>query len=150
MKTALIIVVVVALLIPIALFVLAQKSKTIPELGLHDGRFQPCIYSTNCVNSMEQGEASIAPLQMNDVAQSWTRLPEILVDMGGQIEQQSDHYLWVTFSTKWFGFVDDMELLLDADNQLIHVRSASRVGRSDFGVNRERVEQLRIKMQGQR
>ena len=47
---------------------------------------------------------------------------------------------------KWFGFVDDLELLLDEPNNQLHLRAASRVGRSDFEVNRQRVEQLRLRL----
>jgi uncharacterized protein (DUF1499 family) len=52
-------------------------------------------------------------------------------------------YVRVECRSAVFGFVDDLELLLDAEARVIHVRSAARLGRSDFGVNRARVERLR-------
>jgi uncharacterized protein (DUF1499 family) len=53
------------------------------------------------------------------------------------------NYLYAEFRSKWMGFVDDVEFLSDAAAGVIHVRSASRLGRRDFGVNRQRVEALR-------
>ena len=52
-------------------------------------------------------------------------------------------YLYVQFTTRWLRFVDDVEFYAPADANLIHVRSASRVGRKDFGVNRARIEAIR-------
>ena len=62
---------------------------------------------------------------------------------GGTIQREESTYLWASFTSKRLRFVDDVELRVDADKHIIHVRSASRVGRSDFGVNRARVEMLR-------
>jgi uncharacterized protein (DUF1499 family) len=55
-------------------------------------------------------------------------------------------YLHVEIVSRIMGFVDDLEAVPDAAAGVIQVRSASRVGRSDFGVNRERVEALRAAM----
>ena len=66
--------------------------------------------------------------------------------MGGQIEQDTGAYLWAAFRSKGYRFVDDLECRMDIDSKVIHVRSASRVGHSDLGVNRKRVEALRSKM----
>ena len=63
--------------------------------------------------------------------------------MGGRIEAESDHYLAATFSSAIFGFVDDLEIRVDSSERVIHIRSASRVGHSDMGVNRKRTELLR-------
>jgi uncharacterized protein (DUF1499 family) len=65
--------------------------------------------------------------------------------MGGTIARQSDEYVWATFRTKVFRFVDDMEFRMAAEENTIHVRSASRVGYSDLGLNRRRMEELRSK-----
>jgi uncharacterized protein (DUF1499 family) len=62
---------------------------------------------------------------------------------GASIVIREDAYLYAEFRTPLLGFVDDVEFLLDADNQRIHVRSASRRGYSDFGTNRERVGAIR-------
>ncbi len=55
----------------------------------------------------------------------------------------ADNYLHVEFRSAFFRFVDDVEFLVDSETQIIHFRSASRVGDSDFGVNRDRMEQIR-------
>jgi uncharacterized protein (DUF1499 family) len=53
-------------------------------------------------------------------------------------------YLYAEYKSALMGYVDDVELLLDDKTRLVHVRSASRLGRSDFGVNRKRIEELRL------
>ena len=63
--------------------------------------------------------------------------------MGGSVVTESDGYLHATFQTRFFRFVDDVELRLEESEKVIHIRSASRVGGSDFGANRKRVEKLR-------
>jgi uncharacterized protein (DUF1499 family) len=58
----------------------------------------------------------------------------------------TDNYLYAEFTTPIMRFVDDVEFLLDKDAKVIHVRSASRLGESDLGVNRKRIETLRTKL----
>ena len=58
------------------------------------------------------------------------------------VRDQGDGYLYAQFTTRWMTFVDDLELWVDPVNNVVQVRSASRVGRKDFGVNRDRVERL--------
>jgi uncharacterized protein (DUF1499 family) len=79
---------------------------------------------------------------------AWERLKAALREMGGTIQEQSEQYIWVTFRTKIFRFVDDMEFRMAAEENAIHVRSASRVGYSDLGLNRRRVEDLRSRFNG--
>lgn len=55
-------------------------------------------------------------------------------------------YLYAEFTSKLMGFVDDTEFYLDARAGVIHVRSASRLGRRDFDVNRERIEHIRAQL----
>jgi uncharacterized protein (DUF1499 family) len=59
------------------------------------------------------------------------------------IVREESGYLYAEFRSKLLGYVDDLELLFDQDAGVLHVRSASRLGRRDFGVNRARVEKLR-------
>jgi len=65
--------------------------------------------------------------------------------MGGKIVLEDGSYLWATFSTRIFRFIDDLELRMDEESDVIHVRSSSRVGYSDLGANRRRVEDLRLR-----
>jgi uncharacterized protein (DUF1499 family) len=62
---------------------------------------------------------------------------------GAQVVAQRDDYLYVQFSTRWLGFVDDAEFWADPATQAIQLRSASRLGASDLGVNRARIERIR-------
>jgi uncharacterized protein (DUF1499 family) len=63
--------------------------------------------------------------------------------MGGKIQEEHEGYLWATFTSKVFRFVDDVEFRMVSADGIVHVRSGSRVGYSDLGVNRRRVEKLR-------
>lgn len=62
---------------------------------------------------------------------------------GTAIVSQTDRYLHATFTTRWMGFVDDVEFLISDDRQSIQLRSASRLGKSDLGTNATRVDNLR-------
>jgi len=64
--------------------------------------------------------------------------------MGGSIQAENDNYLAATFSSSIFRFVDDLEIRFDADRKMIHMRSASRVGYSDRGINKKRIERVKI------
>ncbi|PIP03430.1 MAG: DUF1499 domain-containing protein [Zetaproteobacteria bacterium CG12_big_fil_rev_8_21_14_0_65_54_13] len=125
-------------------FMAIQSQKTPERLGLKQGVLLPCPDSPNCVcseaHSQGSGEHAIAPVQAADGA--WAKLKKRMIDLGGIIEQDDGHYLHATFRSPLFRYVDDVELRLDSAQGLIHIRSASRVGRSDFGVNRKRVEQI--------
>jgi uncharacterized protein (DUF1499 family) len=67
----------------------------------------------------------------------------VKVTTGATIIQQDPNYLYAEFQTPLLKFVDDVEFLLDEGNAVIHVRSVSRLGQKDFGVNRKRIETLR-------
>jgi uncharacterized protein (DUF1499 family) len=128
---------------------LAYRSMTapVPDAKLVDGRLRPCPGTPNCVCS-EDGDpaAQIAPLAFEGAPErAWRRLTESIRALGGTIVADRDGYLRATFTSRVFRFVDDVELRMVADRGLIHVRSASRVGKSDFGVNRKRVEALRAR-----
>ena len=110
-----------------------------------DGHLAACPQSPNCVNSEDLSKESfIAPLEFTgSAAGAWQILQEQILDMGGRIEEVDDSFLHATFRSSLFRFVDDVSCRLDDENNRIYIRSASRVGYSDFGVNRKRVEQLR-------
>lgn len=113
-----------------------------------DGRLAPLRPLPNAVSSQcdpRDDVHYIAPLQIRGRPDAgWTRLAGTVRDMPGCriVEERSD-YLHAEFRSRFFGFVDDVEFALDAESGLIHVRSAARLGRSDFGVNRRRVESIR-------
>jgi uncharacterized protein (DUF1499 family) len=115
------------------------------EVQLVDGRLRPCPESPNCVSSESDNASSrIEPLTFQGLPEkAWGDLKEAIRDMGGKIQEEHDGYLWATFTTKLFRFVDDVEFRMVSSDGIIHVRSGSRVGYSDLGVNRRRVEKLR-------
>jgi len=112
---------------------------------LVDGRLRPCPGTPNCVCSEEgSGSSLIEPLAFRaDPAAAWQRLQQVVTEMGGKIERTEGDYLWTTFLVPVFGFVDDVEFRLDRKAGCIHMRSASRLGFSDLGVNRTRTEDIR-------
>lgn len=119
---------------------------TRPPVGLVDGRLRPCPASPNCVCSQDaDAEHTITPLRFTGSAPAaWERLQQIVRTLPRtRVTEANDHYLRVEFTTAILRFVDDVEFLLDAPGEVIHVRSASRVGYSDLGTNRKRVESLR-------
>lgn len=138
------------LLIVLALAGLSLMSRRAPVLGTVDGQLRPCPGSPNCVSSERPGSpAYVAPLQIDGGPdQAWERAREVVQSMGGEVREQGGGYLWATFRTPVFRFVDDLELRLAPEKDRIHIRSASRVGHSDLGANRERVERLRERFAG--
>ena len=79
-----------------------------------------------------------------DIAQAKARLRQAVLAAGdATFVVEEDAYWHIEFRSRIFQFVDDVEFLFDPANKLVHVRSASRLGRSDFGVNRKRVEKIR-------
>ena len=116
-------------------------------LGVVDGKLYPLREHTmNSVSSYAHNEYSkIAPLAAaTDGAQTFKRLKTLVAESkGAKIVSQDENYVHAEFATPTLGFVDDVEFLLDSRAGVIHLRSASRVGRRDFGVNRKRIESLR-------
>ena len=117
-----------------------------PQLGLENGRLRACPSSPNCVLSEGADEAhAIAPLPYRgDRAQSERALQAALASLPrtSLLRRQGDYWLAQSVSGL-FRFVDDVELRFDDAQAQIQVRSASRVGYSDLGANRKRVEALR-------
>ena len=125
------------------IFILAGCTGQPPGGALLNGHLRPCPSSPNCVNS-EKGDEDIAPLHPTiPLEQSWTLLPTLIESMGGEVKMIKTDYFWATFRSKRMGFIDDLELRLDRVNGVIQIRSGSRTGYSDFGVNLARVETLR-------
>ncbi len=125
--------------------ILAACAGEKPEnLGVRDGRLTDCPSSPNCVSSQAADEGHrIAPLVFNDdPAAAFVRLKQTLDRRADTTIIEERHgYLRVLFRTTLF--VDDGEFLMDDKQRLIEVRSASRLGYSDLGKNRCRLEEIR-------
>jgi uncharacterized protein (DUF1499 family) len=123
------------------------------NLGERDGRLRPPSKTPNSVSSQAdlwvqhpmQDYARIAPLAMQGSGPATlAKIGRIVEAMpGAQVVERRDDYLYVRFTTRWMKFVDDAEFWFDPQHNVVQVRSASRVGRKDFGVNRARIEAIR-------
>jgi len=129
----------------VVLVALSMMSRRPVRLGMTMGRLRPCPDRPNCVNSEETGNGAVTrPLAFEGIPSSaWAAAKRSIEELGGTVQIDEEGYLWATFSSKVFRFVDDLELRLDAAQGVIHIRSAARVGYSDLGVNRKRVDDLR-------
>ena len=123
------------------------------NLGVRDGRLNPPSKTPNSVSSQAdlwtqhpmQEDARIAPLALRGSGpETLVRIKRIVESMpGAKVVASRDDYLYVQFTTRWMKFVDDAEFWFDPSAGVVQLRSASRVGRKDFGVNRARIEAIR-------
>jgi uncharacterized protein (DUF1499 family) len=109
----------------------------------------PCKNKPNCVSSQDSrkeffiepipiiGEPNIFFEKLLKTVRSYPRAKQINV---------TDNYIHFEFRSALFGFVDDIEFFIDKKNSLLHMRSASRLGYSDFGVNRKRLTEIKNKL----
>ena len=119
------------------------------NIGVHSGQLAPCPSTPNCVNSQSQDAQNwIEPLNYDSTpAEAMANLKTVIQNMERtNIITETENYLYAEFTTKLMGFVDDVEFLLAPTAKVIHVRSASRLGESDLGVNRKRIETIRAKL----
>ena len=126
-------------------------SGTRPDnLGVSNGKLAACPNSPNCVSSQSASSDTIHFIQPLKYTST---LEKALADLKAVIEseprtiiiKESSDYLYAEFKSALMGYVDDVEFYLDSSSNTIHVRSASRLGQSDLGVNRKRVETIRTK-----
>jgi len=126
--------------------VLLSFTATRPNnLGVRDGKLAECPDTPNCVSSFTKSQTQYVPAIpfSGSESEAIDALREIMLEMdGSRVVSASSTYLYCEFSTPLFGFVDDVEVLLDTEASIIHFRSASRVGFQDFGVNRRRVHEV--------
>lgn len=126
------------------------------DLGVRDGRLKPPSLAPNSVSSQahlhdparyQVDYARIDPIRFaGDGAAALARLRKSIEQMpGASVVQSGPDYLYVQFSTRWLGFVDDAEFWLSPAEGVIHTRSASRIGRNDLGCNRARIDAIRAR-----
>ncbi|MGJ8580756.1 MAG: DUF1499 domain-containing protein [Psychromonas sp.] len=145
MNKLLYILIAIAVIIVIAFFVMGIMSKKGQALGLKEGHLQACVSTENCVISevIDNQAATIEPLSFSEPKPVFIdRLTMAINSMGGEVVTSDSSYIASTFTSGVFGFVDDVEFRVTDDQQL-HFRSSSRVGRKDFGANKKRIEQLK-------
>jgi uncharacterized protein (DUF1499 family) len=123
------------------------------DLGVRDGRLKPPSLTENSVSSQsglypdhpQRDYAAIAPLPLKGDGPATLAAIKVIVEgMAGAVVAKSEpDYLYAQYTSKWMQFVDDVEFWFDPVAGAVQVRSASRVGRSDLGVNRRRIEEVR-------
>jgi len=121
-------------------------------LGVTDGRLARCKSTPNCVSSQsdrEDAEHHVAPIAFRGSAVEALAAVRAAVEAmpGATVVRHDGNYLHAEFRTRLMRFVDDVELVHDEKAGVIHVRSASRLGRRDFGVNRARIEAIRARVE---
>lgn len=129
---------------------LARSSETPPAtLGATDGKLSPCPARPNCVSSQAtRSDQVVAPLELDLEPRAALELAVAVVESmpGAKVSTAERGYLHAEFRSRLFRFVDDLELVFDPELPGFHVRSASRTGYSDTGVNAKRVEELRRRL----
>jgi len=127
----------------VGLYLLGNMSQTGKAPGLVSGHLSACSDTPNCVSSEIADDHShyISPLRYPASMSEDTMelIKGVIQEVGGDIMAEEGAYIAATFTSTLFGFVDDVECRNDRGTHTIHLRSASRVGHSDFGTNRRRV-----------
>lgn len=132
----------------LAFTIMFMQCSTDPKMkpGGKGRELSPCPKSPNCVSSLSEDESHyVKPLAYEGaVEKAKKKLIGVISSMKrSEIVAAEDNYLHATFVSFLFRFVDDVEFYFDNDRRIIHVRSASRTGYSDLGINRKRVEEIR-------
>ena len=142
-KRKIILAVIVALILSwLAIRRLNAYARASHTLGATNGQLAECLDRPNCVSSASsRAEQSMPAIELNgSAADAIKELTDIVQSMPGcRVVTSDEHYLHAEFRSRFFGFIDDVEFLVDEANGVIHFRSASRVGYSDLGVNRKRM-----------
>ena len=115
------------------------------NLGLKNNLLLPCPKSPNCVLSQASDpKHQIQPIHYStSVETAKERLNQVILSMDGtRIITQDEVYWHVEFTTRWLRFIDDVEFYFPESEALIHLRSASRSGYWDLGVNRKRTKEI--------
>lgn len=152
-----IVVVAVAVLITARLGAFSGRAPN--NLGVRDGKLKPPSKTPNSVSSQadlwpdapQRDYARIAPIELvgGDGKATISRIADVIESLpGAKIVERRDDYLYAQFTTALMRFVDDVEFWFDPAAGVVQVRSASRVGRSDLGVNRARIENIRARLHG--
>ena len=119
-------------------------------LGLTNGRLAECLETPNCISTQaDNPEQLVSPMLLNQsVEEVQQQLEAIICSMPrSRMVTSVPGYFHAEFRSLILGFVDDVEFAIDESQKLIHFRSASRVGKSDLGVNRDRWEAIRSRYQ---
>ena len=146
LKTTLLLLAGITLVWIVLLIVFGFVSRSGKPPGLVDNKLAPCPDSPNCICTEYQPETKYfaSPLQISmDNSAVMDEVQSVIVDMGGEITGRDQLYLTVAFRSRLFGLVDDFEIRWVPKSGLLHIRSGSRIGYGDLGVNRKRVDDFK-------
>ena len=147
MKLTLIIITAFILTGFVSFFVLGLMSQSGQANGLVEGKLTKCTDKPNCACSEFEADVDhyVEPIGISasTASKALSRIKNSIREMGGSIQVEKGNYVAASFTSSIFRFVDDLEIRVDTDQKMIHLRSASRVGHSDRGVNRKRIERLK-------
>lgn len=143
--------VILIVLIPVAILLMLITLSIVSQFGsvpgLQAGKLKRCPTTPNCIcTEFEEDDRHYrkpVDLAKQDSGEAMAAIKAVIDRMGGNIHTADDHYLAATFRSAMFRFVDDLEVRIDADAGLIHIRSASRVGHGDSGANLNRVNRFK-------
>ncbi len=123
--------------------VVLKKSGNQAPPDLSGGKIPPCDSKPNCVTSETDKKSSqyVEPIPFEE--KSLELVIQSLEELGGKVHSNTDHGVTALFTSRIFGFTDDLILQLDSNAGHLKVRSSSRIGYSDMNANRKRVEALR-------
>ena len=116
------------------------------KVGLVEGKLRQCPKSPNCVSTQSIDEKhKIKPIHYNStLKEAKEKIQNIIKSLKRtKVITETDDYIHIEFRTALFKFIDDIEFYFDDSEKIMHFRSASRVGYSDMGVNRKRMENIR-------
>ena len=147
LKTISVIMAILLIVIIITLVIQGVNSRKGKAPGLIDGKLTKCSKKPNCVCSdvTNDDQHYISPLVLthDSIRDKRSLIKDIINDMGGVLVLEKENYFSFNFTSALFGFVDDVEIRFDSNDRAIHFRSASRVGTSDLGENRKRIDKLK-------
>ncbi len=115
------------------------------NLGVKDGRLAPCPATPNCVSSQSADrEHAVEPLAYSTSTEEAVSVMKSIIGSmkRSRVVSENSNYIHAEFTSAVWRFVDDVEFSFDDATKSVHIRSASRLGKSDFGVNRKRVEAI--------
>lgn len=137
-------------LLSVLFVLLACSGNNNVAYGIDSGKLPPCPDKPNCVSSQSTDQRhAIDPLHYNGSKEKAKRdlIETIETSKRARVVRLEGDYIHAEFTSAFFRFVDDVDLILDDRAKTIHLRSASRVGYSDLGVNRRRIEDIRARFQ---
>jgi len=126
---------------------LGFKSHNGTAPGLVDAKLTPCSMKPNCICTEYPEQKLHYTNAINYDELDIDKITDVIQSTGGIISIHKDNYIAATYTSTLFRYVDDFELRIDTDNKLIHIRSASRVGHSDMGINLKRIEKFKTHLE---